>query len=42
MLGVICLVALLQLVPLFLLVLSLLVFSAYRLCLLMCAVCFIR
>ena len=41
MLGVMCLVALLQLVRLFLLVLFLLVFSAYRLCVLMCAVCFI-
>jgi len=41
MLGVMCLVALLQLVRLFLLVLSVLVFSDYRLCVLMCAVCFI-
>jgi len=40
MLGVMCLVVLLQLVRLFLLVLSALVFSAYRLCVLMCAVCF--
>ena len=39
MLGVMCLVALLQLICLFLLVLSVLVFSAYRLCVLMCAVC---
>ena len=39
MLGVMCLVALLQLVRLFLLVLSVLVFPAYRLCVLMCAVC---
>jgi len=38
MLGVMCLVALLQLVGLFLLVLSLLVFFAYGLCVLMCAV----
>jgi len=38
MLGVMCLVALLQLVRSFLLVLSILVFSAYRLCVLMCAV----
>jgi len=37
MLGVMCLVALLKLVCLFLLVLSVLVFSAYRLCVLMCA-----
>jgi len=41
MLGVMCLVALLQLVHFFLLVLSVLVFSAYRLCVLMFAVCFI-
>ena len=41
MLGVMCLVALLQLVRLFLLVLSVLVFSTNRLCVLMCAVCFI-
>jgi len=41
MLGVMCLVALLQLVRVFLLVLSVLVFSAYGLCVLMCAVCFI-
>jgi len=34
MLGVMCLVALLQLVRLFLLVFSVLVFSAYRLCVL--------
>jgi hypothetical protein len=40
MLGVMCLVALLQLVRLFLLVLSVLVFSAYRLCVLRCVVCF--
>jgi len=41
MLGVMCLVALLQLVRLFLLVLYILVFSAYRLCVLMCAVWFL-
>ena len=41
MLGVMCLVALLQLVRVFLLVLSVLVFSAYRFCVLMCVVCFI-
>jgi len=41
MLGVMCLVALLQLVRVFLLVLSVLVFSAYRLCVFMCAVCVI-
>ena len=39
MLGVMCLVALLRLVRSFLLVLSVLVFSAYRLCVLTCAVC---
>jgi len=38
MLGAMCLVALLQLVRLFLLVLPVLVFSAYRLCVLICAV----
>ena len=37
MLGVMCLVALLQLVCLFLLVLSAIVFFAYRLCVLICA-----
>ena len=41
MLGVMCLVALLQLVRSFMLVLSVLVFSAYRLYVLMCAVCVI-
>jgi len=41
MLGVMYLVSLLQLVRLFLFVLSVLVFSACRLCVLMCAVCFI-
>ena len=40
MLGVMCLVTLLQLARLFLL-LSVLVFSAYRLCVLMCAMCFL-
>jgi len=38
MFGVMCLVALLQLVRVFLMALSGLVFSAYRLCVLMCAV----
>jgi len=41
MIGVMCLVALLRLLRVFLLVLSVLVFSAYRLCVLMCAVCVI-
>jgi len=41
MLGVMCLVSLLHLVLLFLLVLSVLVYSAYRLCVIMCALCFI-
>jgi len=41
MLGVMCLDVLLQLVRMFLLVLSVLLFSAYRLCVLMCAVCVI-
>ena len=41
MLGVMCLVAFLQLVRLFLLVLSVLVISVYGLCVFMCAVCFI-
>jgi len=36
-----CVVALLQLVRLFLMVLPVLVFSAYGFCVLMCAVCFI-
>jgi len=40
MFGVMRLVALLQLVRVFLLVLSALVFYAYRLCVLMCAVFF--
>jgi len=38
---VMCLVALLQLLCLFLLVLSVLIFSAYRLCVLMCELCLI-
>jgi len=37
MLGLMCLVALLQLVRFFLLVLSVLVFSAYGLCVLVCS-----
>ena len=41
MLGVMCLVDLLQMVRLFLSVLSVLVFAAYRLCVLICAVCYI-
>ena len=39
MFGVMCLVALLQFLGLFHLVLCVLVFSAFRLCVLMCAVC---